>query len=166
MDQDNEIDRLHETELWNNNNNSNNDHNDLTLPSSITAFDPIQQQELEQLQALLDPTSTSLQNHNEQEGEEQELKNNDTSQCWIRTLIFIGYCISTVFFSIHLWIQYFFIKYTYDDQTAVNMLNYVTAAQEQAIDEYSRKTKRRTSSNSSMRRRMRRRSSRESDLHP
>ena len=34
----------------------------------------------------------------------------------------------------------FFVKYTYDDQTAVNMLNYVTAAQEQAIDEYLRKT--------------------------
>ena len=37
----------------------------------------------------------------------------------------------------------FFVKYTYDDQTAVNMLNYVTAAQEQAIDEYLRKTERR-----------------------
>ena len=151
MDQDNEIDRLRETELWNNNNNISNTAsapNDLTLPSSITAFDPIQQQELEQLQALLDPSSSLSHNEEQQQqqqGQQHHLKNNETSQCWIRALIFIGYCISTVFFSIHLWIQYFFVKYTYDDQTAVNMLNYVTAAQEQAIDEYLRKTERRRS---------------------
>lgn len=151
MDQDNEIDRLRETELWNNNNNISNtasDPNDLTLPSSITAFDPIQQQELEQLQALLDPSSSLSHNEEQQQqqqGQQHHLKNNETSQYWIRALIFIGYCISTVFFSIHLWIQYFFVKYTYDDQTAVNMLNYVTAAQEQAIDEYLRKTERRRS---------------------
>ena len=65
------------------------------MPSSITAFDPIQQQELEQLQALLDPSS-SLSHDEEQQ---QQQKNNETSQCWIRALIFIGYCISTVFFN-------------------------------------------------------------------
>ena len=70
------------------------------MPSSITAFDPIQQQELEQLQALLDPSSSLSHNEEQQQQQQQQhhLKNNETSQCWIRALIFIGYCISTVFF--------------------------------------------------------------------
>ena len=40
------------------------------MPSSITAFDPIQQQELEQLQALLDPSSSL--SHNEEQQQQQQ----------------------------------------------------------------------------------------------
>ncbi|RCK60969.1 hypothetical protein Cantr_08400 [Candida viswanathii] len=118
------VDRLSETDHWNN------DLNDLASPSSDTVFDPIQQQEIEEFQRLLQ----------QELGDEQANKGKlAKDNCAFKTLIFIGYCISTIAFSLHLWIQYFFIKYTYDDQTAVNMLNYVTAAQEKAIDEYSKR---------------------------
>ncbi|EER31870.1 predicted protein [Candida tropicalis MYA-3404] len=119
------VDRMSETEHWNN------DVNDFTPPSSDTAFDPIQQQEIEEFQRLLERELRSME-------DDKSLKGKNWN-CVFKTLIFIGYCISTIIFSLHLWVQYFFIKYTYDDQTAVNMLNYVTAAQEKAIDEYSKR---------------------------
>lgn len=120
------VDRLSETEQWNN------DVNEFTPPSSDTAFDPIQQQEIEEFQRIFQQQLGS------DESADKIKKGKDTN-CAFKTLMFIGYCISTIVFSLHLWVQYFFIKYTYDDQTAVNMLNYVTAAQERAIDEYTKR---------------------------
>ncbi|EMG46664.1 hypothetical protein SBY92_005409 [Candida maltosa Xu316] len=119
------VDRLSETDQWNNN----------TSPSSDTVIDPVQQQEIEEFQRLIQSQTSYLNQTNDDEETVHEKQNN----CLVRTLIFVGYCLSTLLFTIHLWIQYFFVKYSYDDQTAVNLVNYVTAAQERAIDEYTRR---------------------------
>ncbi|CAI5758966.1 unnamed protein product [Candida verbasci] len=65
--------------------------------------------------------------------------NDSQKSCIKKTLVFIGYTISTILFSLNLYIYYFFIKLSYDDETAMKILNNVTRVQENAINNYHRR---------------------------
>ncbi|KAI5960301.1 uncharacterized protein KGF55_004593 [Candida pseudojiufengensis] len=57
-------------------------------------------------------------------------------KCTIKILILIGYTITTILFSIITYLHYFFIRYSYDEETAINILDGVFRAQEKSINDY------------------------------
>ncbi|KAI3403833.1 hypothetical protein KGF56_003263 [Candida oxycetoniae] len=54
----------------------------------------------------------------------------------IKASTFIGYALTTCLFSKIIYLHYFFVRLSYDDETAMKMLDGVFRAQEKAIDDY------------------------------
>ncbi|CAK9438572.1 uncharacterized protein LODBEIA_P27960 [Lodderomyces beijingensis] len=102
--------------------------NDLNMESSITSEFPV------------------LSTH-EQNGGPQLSKSSQSSsktwakwqECILKTLVFIGYAITTILFYIIIYLHYFVVKLSYDEETAMNLLDGVFRAQEKAIDNFHKK---------------------------
>ncbi|KAI5949696.1 hypothetical protein CANMA_005504 [Candida margitis] len=56
-----------------------------------------------------------------------------------RTLIFIGYTITTVLFSVIIYLHSLLVRCSYDEETSTALLDGVFRAQEKAIDDYHRR---------------------------
>ena len=56
-----------------------------------------------------------------------------------RTLVFIGYTITTVLFSIIIYLHSLLVRCSYDEETSTMLLDGVFRAQEKAIDDYHRR---------------------------
>lgn len=57
----------------------------------------------------------------------------------MKTLIFIGYTITTVLFSIIIYLHSLLVRCSYDEETSTTLLDGVFRAQEKAIDDYHRR---------------------------
>ncbi|CCG22475.1 hypothetical protein CORT_0B07690 [Candida orthopsilosis Co 90-125] len=56
-----------------------------------------------------------------------------------RTLVFIGYTITTVLFSVIIYLHSLLVRCSYDEETSTTLLDGVFRAQENAIDDYHRR---------------------------
>ncbi|KAI5953347.1 hypothetical protein KGF54_002718 [Candida jiufengensis] len=139
----------------NNNNNNNNEElngeeegwNDLSSPDLTTNTNIDTSQNI--IRSRLNQASTTTTTEEEEEdiqdisrsSTDQSLNSSNTKtpqwqKCTLKILVLIGYTITTILFSIITYLHYFFIRYSYDEETAINILDGVFRAQEKAINNY------------------------------
>ncbi|WLF77868.1 hypothetical protein PVL30_001590 [Lodderomyces elongisporus] len=70
------------------------------------------------------------------------VEESDSHRCIIRALSFVGYAVTTILFYIIIYLHYFAVRFSYDEETAMSMLDGVFRAQERSIDNYHKRLKR------------------------